>query len=56
MTWIGYKVLGIRCRVWLVVDNHHLDHAGLPHVVIVAVHVVIFDKLWVGGCGGCGGP
>ena len=31
----------------LVVDNLLLDHVGLPQVVIVAVHLVIFG--WVEG-------
>ena len=33
----------------LVVDNLLLEHVGLPQVVIVAVHLVIFFAGWVEG-------
>ena len=33
----------------LVVDNLLLEHVGLPQVVIVAVHLVIFLAGWVEG-------
>ena len=32
-----------------IVDNLLLDHVGLPQVVIVAVHLVIFFAGWVKG-------
>ena len=31
------------------VDNLLLDHVGLPHVLDLAVHLVIFLAGWVGG-------
>ena len=34
-------------KLW-VVDNHLLDHVGLPQVVIFVVHLVIFAG-WVKG-------
>ena len=35
-------------KIW-VVDNLLLDHDGLPHVLGLAVHLVIFLPCWVGG-------
>ena len=31
------------------VDNLLLDHVGLPHVLVLVVHLVIFGAGWVGG-------
>ena len=35
--------------MFLVVDNLLLEHVGLPLVVILAVHLVIFFAGWVEG-------
>ena len=35
-------------NVW-VFDNLLLDHVGLPNVLVVTVHLVIFLARWVGG-------